>query len=119
MNNALKFHHSDAKPLIKIQTHASLRSQYQFNSTNKGNNCINLVIEDNGIGFDISKLNVLFEPLRRLVGSSEFEGSGIGLSTARKIVERLGGFITAESEVNVGSKFILTFPQVNSFCGPA
>jgi light-regulated signal transduction histidine kinase (bacteriophytochrome) len=54
-------------------------------------------LRDNGVGFDPKHAAGLFEPFRRLHGEEEFEGSGIGLATVRRIIERHHGRVRAES----------------------
>ncbi|MGN6165793.1 MAG: sensor histidine kinase, partial [Flavisolibacter sp.] len=68
------------------------------------------VVQDNGIGFDPKFVNEIFVVFKRLHSYHEFEGSGVGLSICKKIIERHSGFITAESKIGVGSKFIIDLP---------
>lgn len=63
---------------------------------------------DNGCGFDTAQADRLFKPFGRLHGQSEFEGSGIGLSIAQRIVQRHGGHIWAEAKVGEGACFRFT-----------
>ena len=73
-----------------------------------------VIVEDNGIGFDIKHLNRIFKPFQRLHGRSQFEGNGIGLSICQKIAELHGGEITAQSEPLKGATFMILLPEKQS-----
>ena len=67
------------------------------------------LVRDNGAGFDMARAERLFKPFNRLHGANEFEGSGVGLATVRRILERHGGHIRGEGEVGKGSVFEFSF----------
>lgn len=98
IGNALKFR-SKNRPL-----------QITISSRRIDEGACEITVADNGIGFDEKYLGKIFTIFERLHARDEYEGTGIGLAICRKIVERHGGTITAQSAPDSGAKFIITLP---------
>lgn len=105
VSNSLKFKKAESVPVLHIYNETG---KLLVNGQN-GQLC-RIVVQDNGIGFDPKFVNEIFVVFKRLHSYHEFEGSGVGLSICKKIIERHSGFITAESKIGVGSKFIIDLP---------
>jgi light-regulated signal transduction histidine kinase (bacteriophytochrome) len=110
ISNAIKFRKPGSTPFVSIYTEGGENGL----SENYSSTCYRVVIEDNGIGFDPKYAEDIFVVFKRLHSYHEYEGTGVGLSICKKIVDRHNGKIFAKSKINEGSKFIIEFPAVNN-----
>ena len=106
--NGLKFHQPEQKPHIKV--FCRIFENKRRTLTAGASDLCQILVKDNGIGFDEKYLDRIFQPFQRLHSSQEYEGTGIGLSVCRRIAERHGGEISAKSQPGRGSTFIVTLP---------
>jgi PAS domain S-box-containing protein len=98
IGNAWKFTRDVKRPKIEFGIEGSAEKPVFF-------------VRDNGAGFDMKYKEKLFAPFQRLHAVDEFEGSGIGLATVQRIMNRHGGLIWAEGSVNKGATFYFTIPD--------
>lgn len=98
MSNALKFAKADVTPVIEIER------------VNGAGEAFELRFRDNGIGFEMKYHDQIFEIFQRLHGREAYEGTGVGLATCRKIVERHGGTLSALSAPGEGATFSAKLP---------
>ena len=96
LNNAWKF--TSAKIQTKIEFNAILQADAKFA----------YFIRDNGAGFDMAYSNKLFGAFQRLHSTTQFPGTGIGLATVQRIINRHGGKVWAEGAVDQGATFYFT-----------
>jgi signal transduction histidine kinase len=110
VSNALKFHREDEPPVIQIRGDLVAGQAPRFaGEAAAADRCV-ITVEDNGIGFDEKYADRVFVAFQRLHTRSSYDGTGIGLSIARKIVWRHGGDISATSKPGEGSTFTVTLP---------
>jgi signal transduction histidine kinase len=99
INNGIKYQKEGIKPVIRIT--AEGRGAYW-----------EIRVQDNGIGIEEKNLQKIFKLFHRLHAKNEYEGTGIGLATVAKIIERYGGSIKAESQFGKGTTFIINLPKL-------
>ena len=97
ISNSIKYR-SDETPKIHISAKEE-QDNHRFS------------VHDNGIGMCLNHLERIFTIFQRLHSNEEYEGTGIGLAIAQKIVHQLGGKIWVESENGKGSTFYFTIPN--------
>lgn len=95
LGNAWKYTSKTAQPRIEVgQVRKNGKSEF--------------FVSDNGVGFEMAHAGKLFQPFQRFHPSSDYPGTGIGLATVHRIVQRHGGTIRAESTVNLGTTIRFT-----------
>jgi PAS domain S-box-containing protein len=98
IGNAVKYRHPDRSPVVEL---TAIEHDDHWE----------ILIADNGMGIPAEHFQRVFRVFERLHTGPDFEGTGIGLATCKKIVELAGGQITLESQVGLGSVFRFTLPR--------
>jgi light-regulated signal transduction histidine kinase (bacteriophytochrome) len=101
ISNALKFTRMQHVAVIEVGTLAAGDQEHI------------IFVRDNGVGFDIKLGKDMFSAFTRLHPDTEFEGTGIGLATVKRIIERHGGRVWAESKAGEGATFFVALPRRN------
>src|SRR5205085_4086143 len=98
LSNAIKFTRHQEAPSIEIGGQSNGQENLYY-------------VKDNGVGFDPRYAHKLFGVFQRLHHEDEFEGTGVGLALVQRILQRHGGHIRAESQLNHGATFYFSLPK--------
>jgi PAS domain S-box-containing protein len=97
LGNALKYSSQQEHPVVEV-------------GATPGEDVHTFFVRDNGAGLDLTQAARLFEPFQRFHSAAEFPGTGVGLAIVKRIVERHGGRIWAQSQPGAGATFFFTLP---------
>ena len=109
ISNALKFSSDDITPVIRI-THDIVKELHLDSMPDRNGGYCRISVKDNGIGFNELYLEKIFTIFQRLNPTGRYEGTGIGLAIAKKIIDKHNGIISARSRENEGAEFIVVLP---------
>jgi PAS domain S-box-containing protein len=109
ISNALKFSRAGKAPIISITSRLLRKRSFDSPESADGPYCL-ITIADNGIGFNEKYLANIFTLFERLNAKDKYEGTGIGLAIAKKIIDKHHGLITATSSEGTGTQFKLILP---------
>jgi signal transduction histidine kinase len=113
IGNAIKFRKKTTEPVIHIESEKLNGDVSDHSGKKNGAGSYRIIVSDNGIGFDSKYSDEIFMVFKRLHSYHVFEGSGVGLSICKKIVEKHNGTITAKSRPDHGSTFTIELPTYN------
>ncbi|MDX6612126.1 MAG: two-component system, LuxR family, sensor kinase FixL [Blastocatellia bacterium] len=112
IGNSLKYYRAGVPPIVRISSQKLDERRREFIAKRGAlaGQIIQVLVQDNGIGFDEKYLDRIFAMFQRLHTKGQYEGTGVGLAICRKIVDRHGGTITARSTPGEGTTFVVTLP---------
>ncbi|WP_116789114.1 hybrid sensor histidine kinase/response regulator [Flavobacterium psychrotrophum] len=109
IGNSLKFAKNSEPPVVEINGEYVNEKSFDSAAVQEGT-FYRITVKDNGIGFDEKYLDRIFIIFQSLNDRQSYEGTGIGLAIAKKIIEKHNGIITAKSSLEKGASFIMVFP---------
>jgi PAS domain S-box-containing protein len=113
IGNSLKYFRAGVPPVVRIYCEKpDARRPESLDESAPARQFCEILVTDNGIGFDEKYLDRIFTVFQRLHKKGEYEGTGIGLAICRKIVDRHTGTITARSSPGQGATFVVTLPVI-------
>jgi PAS domain S-box-containing protein len=111
IGNSLKYFRAGVPPVVRVYSQKlDAPSPESIDESALVRQLCQILVADNGIGFDEKYLDRIFTVFQRLHKKGEYEGTGVGLAICRKIVNRHGGTITARSSPGRGTTFVVTMP---------
>jgi two-component system, chemotaxis family, CheB/CheR fusion protein len=114
ISNSLKFSKDGVPPVITITSRKLPEKEIEkYASLNPALSYVEIILQDNGIGFDQKYADQIFTIFQRLHSNETYSGTGIGLSLCKKIVENHHGEIFADSKENEGAVFHIILPLKN------
>jgi len=108
--NSLKYKRSGIAPSISIESSLVDKTKVKKSGFKKANQYYRIIFRDNGLGFEQTYADKIFQLFQRVHASHSDENTGIGLTICKKIIENHNGFIRATSQVNRGTLFEIYFP---------
>jgi PAS domain S-box-containing protein len=111
IGNSLKYFRAGVPPVVRVYSQKlDAPGPESMDESALARQLCQILVADNGIGFDEKYLDRIFTVFQRLHKKGEYEGTGVGLAICRKIVNRHGGTITARSSPGRGTTFVVTMP---------
>jgi signal transduction histidine kinase len=110
ISNALKFHRPGQPPQVWLKSSPIGDLEQQAADMPTSAMMCQIIVSDNGVGFDQKYQEQIFQAFQRLHGRSAYEGTGMGLAICRRIAERHKDTISATSTLGQGATFIVTLP---------
>jgi signal transduction histidine kinase len=113
ISNSLKYSRAGVPPIVRIYSQKpDTRPPESLVESVSARQFCEILVTDNGIGFDEKYLDRIFTVFQRLHKRGEYEGTGIGLAICRKIVDRHSGTITARTSPGQGATFVVSLPVI-------